>query len=383
MKTSLGIYVHIPFCVKKCDYCDFLSMRADDKEKEDYVTALLDEIKAYGGMLSDYVVDTIYFGGGTPSILDTFLTKKIMDAIRCNFDISKDAEISIECNPGTVTYEKTEAYRNIGINRISFGLQSANDNELKAIGRIHSYEQFLESYDYAKKAGFKNINVDLMEGLASQTIKSYSATLKKVCVLNPAHISAYSLILEEGTPLYNRVYEARSRGIEILPDDDVEASMYELSSKLLQKNGYMRYEVSNYAKTGFECRHNIRYWKRGEYIGFGIGASSLIKNVRHTNTSDIKNYIENAGKTNKIVAKSEKLSIKDQMEEYMFLGLRMVEGVSIKKFHDEFGKKIDEVYAKVFENLRGKGLIESRGDMVRLTPRGMDIGNVVLAEFLL
>lgn len=408
-KNRLEIYIHIPFCVKKCDYCDFLSMCCDENIKKEYVQALIREIELSQEKMKDYVVCTVFIGGGTPSLLDGRYIEQIMEVLKENCEISDNAEITIECNPGTVNQDKLTAYRRAGINRISFGLQSANDEELRAIGRIHDYAQFEESFRLAREAGFDNINVDIMSALPEQKIENYEKTLEKVLALNPEHISAYSLIVEEDTPLNDRVNEALEKGIQILPDEDTERGMYYLTEEKLKAAGYHRYETSNYSKEGYECRHNVGYWKRIEYLGFGLGAASLYQGTRYSNTDELSQYIsllldgrdEEKNFTgihdyfqddiwniqedvlSVLEGKIQKLSRNDMMEEFMFLGLRMIEGVSMKKFQEDFGKSYESVYGKVTEKLIGQGLIEQNGDNVRLTKRGEDVSNYAMSEFLL
>lgn len=377
-QDKLEIYIHIPFCVKKCDYCDFLSMCADESMKNEYVRALVREIELSKEKMKDYLIDTVFIGGGTPSILDGKLIEKIMKTLRENSTISEDAEITIECNPGTVTKEKLERYKKAGINRISFGLQSANDEELKSIGRIHSYEQFEESFRLARMAGFDNINIDIMSALPGQSLESYGHTLDKVLALEPEHISAYSLIVEEGTPLKDRVNEALDRGMNVLPDEDTERKMYYLTDKKLRDAGFHRYEISNYAKENYECRHNIGYWKRVPYLGFGLGAASLYQETRNYNTDQMEQYLSMQNQR-----KVQELEEKDRMEEFMFLGLRMMEGVSMKVFQENFHKTYDSVYGEVTEKLTAQGLVKIVGMNVCLTKRGVDISNYVMSEFLL
>lgn len=398
MMNNLEIYIHIPFCVKKCDYCDFLSAPSDEKTMRAYVDALKQEIKLHKAKMEEYLVDTVFIGGGTPSILDAEWIEEILNTLKDNCHLKKEAEITIECNPGTVTEEKLLRYKDAGINRLSFGLQSASDEELKLIGRIHTYEEFLDSFQLARKCGFDNINIDLMSALPGQTIDSYKETLRKVLALKPEHISAYSLIVEEGTALKQRVENALSEGKNILPNEDDERAMYHLTKTLLEEAGYRRYEISNYAKEGYECRHNIGYWKRKEYLGFGIGAASLYREERYSNIRDINLYMKELEEFSKkeISASNEMsgyvfdnieenkqiISREEQMEEFMFLGLRMIEGVSVKLFEEMFGKKYDEVYGKTSEKLISQGLLEQKGDYVRLTERGIDISNYVMSEFL-
>lgn len=402
--NGLEIYIHIPFCVKKCDYCDFLSAPADLETKEKYVEALINEIKLNKNKMSEYVVDTVFIGGGTPSLLEENQISKIMSVLRDNCNMSENPEITIECNPGTITESKLLEYKKSGINRISFGLQSANDEELKSIGRIHNYAGFLESYNLARKCGFDNINVDLMSALPGQTLKSYEETLNKVVRLEPEHISAYSLIVEENTLMYDRVKKAQIKGINILPDEESERKMYYLTNNILRSNGYRKYEISNYSKPGKECKHNIGYWQRKEYLGFGIGAASLYKENRYNNISDINKYIEvltnnikensinNVGNSsevenqvnilNSIVKNLQQLTERDRMEEFMFLGLRMMEGVSMEKFEQYFGKTYMEVYGKVQKRMEDKRFLINDNGYVKLTELGIDLSNYVMSEFL-
>ena len=387
--NGLEIYIHIPFCVKKCDYCDFLSAPADLETKEKYVEALINEIKLNKNKMSEYVVDTVFIGGGTPSLLEENQISKIMSVLRDNCNMSES---------------KLWEYKKSGINRISFGLQSANDEELKSIGRIHNYAGFLESYNLARKCGFDNINVDLMSALPGQTLKSYEETLNKVVRLEPEHISAYSLIVEENTLMYDRVKKAQIKGINILPDEESERKMYYLTNNILRSNGYRKYEISNYSKPGKECKHNIGYWQRKEYLGFGIGAASLYKENRYNNISDINKYIEvltnnikensinnveNSSEVenqvnilNSIVKNLQQLTERDRMEEFMFLGLRMMEGVSMEKFERYFGKPYMEVYGKVQKRMEDKRFLINDNGYVKLTEFGIDLSNYVMSEFL-
>ena len=372
--------------------------------KEKYVEALINEIKLNKNKMSEYVVDTVFIGGGTPSLLEENQISKIMSVLRDNCNMSENPEITIECNPGTITESKLLEYKKSGINRISFGLQSANDEELKSIGRIHNYAGFLESYNLARKCGFDNINVDLMSTLPGQTLKSYEETLNKVVRLEPEHISAYSLIVEENTLMYDRVKKAQIKGINILPDEESERKMYYLTNNILRSNGYRKYEISNYSKPGKECKHNIGYWQRKEYLGFGIGAASLYKENRYNNISDINKYIEvltnnikensinNVGNSsevenqvnilNSIVKNLQQLTERDRMEEFMFLGLRMMEGVSMEKFEQYFGKTYMEVYGKVQKRMEDKRFLINDNGYVKLTEFGIDLSNYVMSEFL-
>ena len=387
MSKKIEIYIHIPFCVKKCAYCDFLSCPADDETKDRYVQALCREIEWSKDCLKEYLVDTVFIGGGTPSILEEKYIGQILETLRNAARVSDDAEITIECNPGTLTMEKLEAYKDAGINRISLGLQSANDKELKTIGRIHDYEEFKKSFNLARLAGFKNINVDLMSALPGQTLDSYKDTLAKAITLNPDHISAYSLIVEDETALKDMV----ESGEVNLPSEDDEREMYYYTKEFLGRTGYKRYEISNYAKDGFECRHNIGYWKRVEYLGFGIGAASLFKGERFSNTSDINRYMHileedvmNADEIwDSLNENTETLTQNDEMEEFMFLGLRMTDGVSKSDFKKIFNCDIEAVYGNVIEKLANQNLIKEAGDLITLTDKGIDTSNIVLANFFL
>lgn len=378
-------------------------MSVDEKTQRDYVRALVREIKLSKEKMENYLIDTVFIGGGTPSILEGSLIEEILSALMANSKVSEDAEITIECNPGTVTEEKLQLYKKVGINRLSIGLQSANDKELKEIGRIHTYAQFLESYYMARKCGFGNINIDLMSALPGQSGQSYQETLEKIIELKPEHISAYSLIVEEGTEMYRRVERAETKGKTILPEEEEERKMYYMTKELLAKAGYERYEISNYAKKGYECKHNIGYWKRKDYLGFGIGAASLYQGERYSNVRDIRVYMdkllkadisdrnlgnnEYAVRLDQNIIKSieenqQKLSVEEQIEEFMFLGLRMMKGVSVKGFEEVFGKKYEGVYGKISDKLVAQGLLEQSGDNVRLTERGIDVSNYVMAEFM-
>lgn len=392
------IYVHIPFCVKKCFYCDFLSGQGDVATKEKYVKSLLNEISFYGRRYGksgrNIHVTSVFFGGGTPSVLDVSLTVAILERLREQFYIEENAEITVECNPGTLSAEKLKIYRKAGINRLSIGLQSADDNELKSIGRIHTYEQFLEGFTMARKCGFNNINIDIMSALPGQTIDSYKSTLEKVTVLKPEHISAYSLILEEGTVLYERISALEREGKTTgLPNEDDEREMYYMTKRILSDNGYERYEISNYAKRGYECRHNTAYWERDDYLGLGLGASSCMDNIRTKNVTDIEEYmkifdeaylehINEKGARDE--AETEILTKEDMMAEFMFLGLRMTKGISKKKFEEYFGCSYDTIYGNVTDKLIKERLLNVSvdGDKICLTELGIDVSNMVLAEFL-
>ena len=410
-KNNLELYIHMPFCVKKCEYCDFLSFPADTNTQIKYVHALLNEIRFYGEKMRGFRVSTIYIGGGTPSWLEPELVTAVMDQIYKSFQVYEDAEISIECNPGTVTAAKLQAYRRAGINRLSIGLQSTNNTELKTLGRIHTYEQFLKTYELARNEAFTNINVDLMSGLPRQSAESFADTLQRVIRLKPEHISAYSLIIEKGTPFYEKykfdmVRQEAGMKTEELPTEDDTYKMLKLTQRVLAKAGYERYEISNYAKPGYACRHNVGYWTRENYLGLGLGAASLIDNVRYSNTRELYEYIEICRELTflppEVFAPEEGMDApergwfgsnlhteaavvnrKAQMEEFMFLGLRMPEGISRNEFETNFGMPIEAAYVQVLPDLQAQKLIEKREGRVYLTDRGMDVANYVMAQFLL
>lgn len=380
---ELELYLHIPFCVKKCNYCDFLSAPAGEETRAAYVDALLEEIRGFDEP-EDYEVVTVFFGGGTPSILPGQAIFRIMEALREKFSFRKEAEITLEANPGTVDKEKLSFYKKAGINRLSFGLQSADAEELKKLGRIHTWEKFLESFQLAREAGFSNINVDLMSALPGQTKESWEKTLRQVLALQPEHISAYSLIIEEGTPfyqLYEKDVERRDAGEEpeLIPSEEEERAMYEATGRILKEQGYLHYEISNYAKPGRECCHNLGYWQRRDYLGFGLGASTLLNPVRYKNTEDLEAYLGGDFSKKEFFV----LTKDNQIEETMFLGLRVLEGVSKEQFREQFSCELRVVYRKELEKLEQEGLLEEEGDFVRLTSRGIDLSNPVLAEFLL
>ncbi|WP_177975469.1 radical SAM family heme chaperone HemW [uncultured Eubacterium sp.] len=381
---ELELYLHIPFCERKCAYCDFLSAPADLPVRISYIKKLQEEIAYYGSEFEEYQVSSIFLGGGTPTILEGYQLAAILETVKKYFRLVADAEITVECNPGTLTAGKAEKLVQAGFNRLSMGLQSADDRELQLLGRIHNFAQFLESYDLARKAGFENINVDLMSALPGQTLKSWQNTLQKVTALRPEHISAYSLIIEEGTPFYERFAEderIREEGghPRLLPEEAIERQMYELTQRFLHTKGYERYEISNYAKPGSECRHNCGYWTRKDYLGLGLGASSLVGHQRFQNTSDLKEYLEQEYHH----IHTETLDKKSEMEEFMFLGLRLMTGISRQQFEKTFQVTLDSVYGEVLRKLKSEQLIEEVAGYVRLTEYGIDVSNYVLSEFLL
>lgn len=373
-KAPMELYVHIPFCIKKCDYCDFLSGPADEETQNKYVEALLTEINKSEGFF-EREISTVFIGGGTPSAVRSESIIRIMDALRRRFVFSENTEITMEANPGTLTPEKLKAYRNGGINRLSIGLQSADDRELLSLGRIHTYQEFLESYFLAREAGFDNINIDLMLAIPGQTRKSWNRNLKTVADLKPEHISAYSLIVEEGTPFAARKLE--------LPDEDEEYRMYEDTAGILGEYGYHQYEISNYAVKGYECRHNKGYWRRTDYLGLGLGAASLTGgNTRWNNTRNMQEYLKNSGNPQKIRKDVSVLTGKEQQEEFMFLGLRMTEGISETEFQSCFGIPLSDIYGEILNKYKNMELLEKENGFWRFTRRGIHVSNWILADFL-
>lgn len=381
MKKELELYIHIPFCVRKCKYCDFLSAPQDEETIEQYVQALVKEIHAHAASAKDWIVTSVFLGGGTPTILQPLQIQTVFLALKEVFEFSKDAEITIEANPGTVNKEKLKVYKRCGINRISFGLQSADEEELKLLGRIHTYEEFLESYALARESGFDNINVDLISAIPRQTLSSWEKTLMQVIALNPEHISAYSLIVEAGTP-FASVYGEGCPGEQELPSEDEERGMYHRTKELLEQAGYQRYEISNYAKPGKACKHNLGYWERKDYLGIGIGAASLMENVRHNNTDSLTDYLVHSSDLGVIQEGIQILSVQEQMEEFVFLGLRKIEGISEEGFKAQFGNAIETFYDKQIARFTSEQLLEKENGNIRFTEQGLDVSNYVLAEFL-
>ncbi|MGI6007851.1 MAG: radical SAM family heme chaperone HemW [Ruminococcus sp.] len=374
MEKKIELYLHIPFCVKKCDYCDFLSGRGSIKEQNDYCEAMLQELSAVS-FPEDTAVSSIFIGGGTPTVIDSEWIVCFMERIRNRFSVEDDAEITIEANPGTLSENRLKDYRRAGINRLSIGLQSADNRELALLGRIHTYEEFLENYKRARTVGFDNVNVDLMMAIPGQDRSSLMKTLSSVTALRPEHLSLYSLIVEPGTPFAERKLD--------LPGEDEEREMYEEAVRFLEEWGYRQYEISNFAKAGRECRHNLGYWQRVPYRGFGLGAASLVDEVRFSNTSDMKEYLRDCRKPKLLQRDREVLGRKEQMEEFMFLGLRMRSGVEKKKFEEKFGCSLDEVYGKTVARYCSMGFLEEKEGRVFLTGQGISVSNVILSDFLL
>ena len=386
-QKKIELYIHIPFCQQKCAYCDFLSAPADADVRRRYAEALIEEINIKSQAFENYSVPTIFIGGGTPSMLAGVHIAQIMEAVYASFSVEKTAEITIECNPGTLDKEKALHYKHAGINRISLGLQSVHDRELQLLGRIHTYEQFLTSYDLVRKAGFENVNVDLMSGLPGQTFADWQSSLKKVVSLQPEHISAYGLIIEEGTPFYERFgadERRREEGVTplFLPTEEAEREMYGWTEEYLSRHGYHHYEISNYARPGRECIHNIGYWRRENYLGLGLGSASLVENERFSNTSDLDIYLRGEAWRQKTIREHIILDRKAQMEEFMFLGLRMMKGVSRAEFKNCFGVELEGVYGTVIAELCKKGLVKQQEGYLSLTKEGLSVSNYVMSEFL-
>lgn len=374
--NKLGIYIHIPFCIRKCLYCDFVSYVDKNDIQEKYINSLKKEIKYWLDKNPDTKIETIYIGGGTPSCINEKYIKEILELI----NPKKDVSITIEVNPGTVTKNKLELYKKSGINRLSIGLQSTENELLKMLGRIHTYEDFLNTYNMARNVGFDNINVDLMIGMPKQTIKDLKNSLEKVVLLNPEHISVYSLILEQNTMLEKLIQNGELE----LPDEETERNMYWYVKNFLELNNYIHYEISNFAKKGYEAKHNIDCWKQKSYKGFGVSACSYIENKRFGNISDIYKYIQNIenGDYEKNIELQEVQNKDGKMNEYMLLGLRMIKGISISEFKQKFNENPIMIYKNSLNKLNNCGLIVIDGDIIRLSKKGLDLANLVWEEFV-
>lgn len=382
---QLGVYIHIPFCVKKCIYCDFLSAPADTATKESYMEALKEEIRATAPDYREYEVQTVFFGGGTPSCVDDGLLADCLKTVKESFHIAFDAEISMECNPGTAGSDGEKKFENLinaGVNRLSIGLQSAQDDELRMLGRIHTFDDFLNTYKAAQRAGFENINIDLISALPGQCLETWQKTLKAVVACNPSHISVYSLIVEENTYLFDHISQFLP-----LPDEETDRMMYRETNRILAEHGYRHYEISNYAKKGFESRHNQIYWQRGcdhikNYIGLGLGASSTVENRRYQNTNDLAKYLQYCKTPTKLKRDETVLSHTELMEEFCFLGLRRMEGISISEFERTFGISLESVYGTVLKKWSDAGCLAKKDGFWFLTEKGIDISNMIFADFL-
>lgn len=378
MKKDLGLYIHIPFCVKKCEYCDFLSWNAGEEERQQYVAALLSEIESYREFAKGYRVSTIFIGGGTPSVLLPKQMEDILQKIYEIFELERRPEITVEVNPGTVDEKKLQCYKENGVNRLSMGLQSVKDEKLRLLGRIHTYQEFVESYELARKAGFDNISIDLISSVPGQTLQEWKEELETAAAQNPEHISVYQLIIEEGTPFYEKYAEHP----ELLPDEETSREIYLWTGKFLKEAGYEQYEISNYAKPGKESRHNLKYWERGDYLGLGLGAASMVRNIRMSNTKDMRTYLERCDKPKTMREDVQFLEEPRQMEEFMFLGLRKTRGVSKKEFKRIFGREMDMVYEKALHKCLENGMLLAHKDRIFLSEEGTLLSNMVLSEFL-
>ena len=373
---EIGIYIHIPFCIKKCEYCDFVSYCNKKEYVPQYINALKKEIK--NNINKEYKITTIYIGGGTPSSIEENYIADIIETIKLNMNDEdlknfENIEVTIEVNPGTVNKEKLQVYKKIGINRLSIGLQETHNELLKSIGRIHTYEEFIKTYKLARKIGFNNINVDLMIALPNQTIQDIKENLEKITKLNPEHISVYSLILEEGTPFYNKYNENKIK----LPDEELERNMYWYVKNTLENNGYMHYEISNFSKKGFESKHNMNCWNQEEYLGFGVAAHSYNNRIRYSNTNSIEEYIKGS---NKII--HEEQTLEDMQKEYILLGLRKIEGINIQKFKNKFAQNPIFIFKEQLNKLVDEELIIVDGNEIKLTNKGLDLANIVWEEFV-
>lgn len=383
-KQELGIYIHIPFCAKKCYYCDFVSYPNMKVKQKEYVEALKKEIKSYD--LQSYNITTIYIGGGTPSYIESKYIVEVLEYIKSKLNANEtkfeNMEITIEVNPGTVTKEKLLDYKKVGINRLSIGLQSTNDRLLKQIGRIHKYQDFLQTYNLARDVGFTNINIDLMLGLPNQSIKDLKESIEKVISLQPEHISIYSLIVEEGTKLYKQIETGELQ----LPEEELERKMYWYTKSKLELAGYKHYEISNYAKPKRESKHNSNCWEQKQYIGIGASAHSYLDNIRYCNVSNLKEYISNmenveADFEEKYIV-NERQNLEDRKNEFMLLGLRKIDGVSIAMFKEKYVENPIFRYRDSLEKLVNEGLVLIDGDMIKLTNKGLDLANIVWEEFI-
>ena len=378
MKNTIGLYIHIPFCRQKCLYCDFPSWAGKESQMQGYVDALTKEIANRAKVYPDRKVVSVFFGGGTPTTLSIPMLEQLMASVFENWDIAEDAEITTEANPGTLDREMAEALKKMGFNRLSMGVQAWQNSLLKSLGRIHTIESFQENFKAVREAGFENVNTDLMFALPGQTMADWQETVQNMVAMEPEHISAYSLIIEEGTPFYDR-YE---KG-ELTPaEEDLDREMYRWAVEYLAENGYEQYEISNFAKNGRQSRHNRIYWQAEEYLGMGLGSHSYMNGERFHNIYDLQDYIRADGDVSLLKEEVEVISREDALAEFMFLGLRLTEGVSFARFEERFGEEMKNIYGSQIEKLVKDGLLTEDGKGIRLTERGTDISNVVFEEFL-
>ena len=375
---KISLYIHIPFCAQKCLYCDFPSFARKDHLRKAYIEALNKEIINLREKHNNLEINTIFIGGGTPSVLEADELECLLKEV-AKLNMAKDIEYSMECNPGNLTEEKLEVMKKYGVNRISMGLQAKQDNLLKGLGRIHNYKTFKENFLLAKKVGFNNINVDLMFGLPNQRLNEWEETLREIISLDPAHISAYSLIIEEGTAFYNLYENDKLK----LPTEEDERKMYHLTKKILEENGFNQYEISNYAKEGKECRHNLAYWNMDNWIGVGSAAASYINGKRIKNISSVEEYINSINEKGEAVEEIINNSKNDNMEEFMFMGLRKINGIDENEFKNRFSMNINDVYGEILYKYIGEGLLIRESGRIFLSEKGIEISNIIMADFLL
>ena len=375
---KISLYIHIPFCAQKCLYCDFPSFARKDHLRKAYIEALNKEIISLREKHNNLEINTIFIGGGTPSVLEADELECLLKEV-AKLNMAKDIEYSMECNPGNLTEEKLEVMKKYGVNRISMGLQAKQDNLLKGLGRIHNYKTFKENFLLAKKVGFNNINVDLMFGLPNQRLNEWEETLREIISLEPAHISAYSLIIEEGTAFYNLYENDKLK----LPTEEEERKMYHLAKKILEENGFNQYEISNYAKEGKECRHNLAYWNMDNWIGVGSAAASYINGKRIKNINSVEEYINSINEKGEAVEEIINNSKNDNMEEFMFMGLRKINGIDENEFKKRFSMNINDVYGEILNKYIGEGLLIRESGRIFLSEKGIEISNIIMADFLL
>ncbi|EPB8164466.1 radical SAM family heme chaperone HemW [Clostridium perfringens] len=375
---KISLYIHIPFCAQKCLYCDFPSFARKDHLRKAYIEALNKEIISLREKHNNLEINTIFIGGGTPSVLEADELECLLKEV-AKLNMAKDIEYSMECNPGNLTEEKLEVMKKYGVNRISMGLQAKQDNLLKGLGRIHNYKTFKENFLLAKKVGFNNINVDLMFGLPNQRLNEWEETLREIISLEPAHISAYSLIIEEGTAFYNLYENDKLK----LPTEEEERKMYHLAKKILEENGFNQYEISNYAKEGKECRHNLAYWNMDNWIGVGSASASYINGKRIKNISSVEGYINSINEKREAVEEIINNSKNDNMEEFMFMGLRKINGIDENEFKKRFSMNINDVYGEILNKYIDEGLLIRESGRIFLSEKGIEISNVIMADFLL
>ena len=378
MKNTIGLYIHIPFCRQKCLYCDFPSWAGKEEQMQGYVDALKKEIENRGKVYKGKKVVSVFFGGGTPTTLTIPMLEQLMQAVFANWNISEDAEITTEANPGTLDKEMAEALKNMGFNRLSMGVQAWQNRLLKSLGRIHSIEIFQNNFNAVREAGFENVNTDLMFALPDQTMEDWQETVKNIVALGPEHISAYSLILEEGTPFFDKYEKGELEPAE----EDLDRDMYHWAVDYLAEMGYEQYEISNFAKAGKESRHNRIYWQAEEYLGMGLGSHSYMEGERFHNIYDLQEYMKAEGDVSLLKEEVEIITEEDALAEFMFLGLRLTEGVSFDRFRERFGKEMKNIYGEQIEKLVQENLLEEDEIGIRLTRKGVDISNYVFEKFL-